>query len=144
MKKFSLVALFFLTVNSAYSQWYGGISPQVYYDPCVQASIRAAQSSNWVMQQQQMIMQQQQMMINNGWYSAPSNNQNTKSNISEVRSSKTRTKKTCELCDGKGWIPETKGVSSYGQTKWCRSCDKKVESNHYHATCPSCKGEGRW
>ncbi len=141
MKKYLLIALFVIISNNAFSQWYGGVSPQVYYDPCVQAAIQAAQSSNWVMQNNQMIMQQQQMMINNGWYSTPSYNQNS-TQSTESRSS--RKQKVCGACGGKGWIPETKGVASYGQTKWCSRCEKEVPSNHYHATCPSCNGTGKW
>ena len=56
----------------------------------------------------------------------------------------TRSPQTCGACGGKGWIPETKGVASFGLDKWCNECNKKVETNHYHATCPSCKGKGVW
>ena len=56
----------------------------------------------------------------------------------------TRAPKTCGACGGKGWIPETKGVASFGLDKWCNECNKNVGSNHYHATCPSCNGKGVW
>lgn len=53
-----------------------------------------------------------------------------------------RTPQTCGTCDGRGWIPETKGVASFGLAdKWCSECNSKVAANHYHATCPSCKGK---
>lgn len=55
-----------------------------------------------------------------------------------------RDKKECTACDGKGWIPSTRGVASFGQEKWCHECGKYVEASHYHETCPSCKGEGEW
>lgn len=55
-----------------------------------------------------------------------------------------RDKKECKACDGKGWIPSTRGVASFGQEKWCHECGKNVEASHYHETCPSCKGEGEW
>lgn len=55
-----------------------------------------------------------------------------------------RDKKECKACDGKGWIPSTRGVASFGQEKWCHECGKYVEASHYHETCPSCKGEGEW
>lgn len=139
MKKYLFTTLFISTTVSTSAQWYG-FSPQIYNDPCVQSSINAAQSSNWVMQSNQAIMQQQQTMINNGWYSSP-NNSNKNSTTS--RRPPRREKRTCGTCDGKGWIPETKGVASFGQTKWCNRCDKKVSSSHYHATCPSCKGNGK-
>lgn len=138
-----MAMLFVVMLNSASAQWgYGYYNPNVMMDPCVQSSIRAAQSSNWVMQQNQVIMQQQQMMMNNGWYSTPSYPNTYSNEAGTVRPS--RKKKTCGACDGNGWIPETKGVASYGLNKWCEDCDKKVPSNHYHATCPSCKGEGEW
>lgn len=142
MKKNLLVTLFILMVSPTFAQWYG-VSPQVYYDPCVQAAIRAAQSSNRIMQTNQMIMQQQQMMMNNGWYTTPTYNQNNNSSNTYQQRRK-REKRVCGSCDGKGWVPETKGVPSFGQTKWCSTCDKKVPSSHYHATCPSCKGTGKW
>lgn len=141
MRKLLLISFLFVA-NYTFAQWYGGYPANVMMDPCVQAAIGAAQSSNWVMQNNQIIMQQQQMMMNNGWYSVPSYNQSSQSNVSESRS--TRTKRVCGLCDGKGWVSETKGVPSFGQTKWCDRCDKKVSAAHYHATCPSCKGAGEW
>lgn len=54
-----------------------------------------------------------------------------------------RTKEKCTLCDGKGTVVSTKGVS-LGMEKWCSECEKQVPSNHHHETCPSCKGEGEW
>lgn len=55
-----------------------------------------------------------------------------------------RTLRTCQRCDGKRTIVETKGVSSFGLDKWCSECNKKVSANHYHTSCPSCKGTGVW
>lgn len=60
-------------------------------------------------------------------------------------SSASRSAKTCGLCGGKGWVAETKGVPDFGLSdKWCDGCNKRVPANHYHTTCPSCKGKGKW
>ena len=57
----------------------------------------------------------------------------------------TREKRTCGACDGKGWISSTRGVTSLGQNnKWCSECNKRVPANHYHESCPSCNGKGKW
>ena len=67
---------------------------------------------------------------------------NTNSNSTASQRSE-RTKKECRLCDGKGTVVSTKGVS-FGMEKWCSECGKRVPTNHHHETCPSCKGEGKW
>ena len=71
---------------------------------------------------------------------APSSNTSSNNGTSH----QSRTPKTCGLCEGKGWIAETKGVASFGDEKWCSECNKTVPANHYHVTCPSCKGAGEW
>lgn len=64
--------------------------------------------------------------------------------IGETSTPRVREKKHCNLCDGTGWIVETKGVASFGLDKYCSECGKTVPANHYHTKCPSCKGEGQW
>lgn len=63
-------------------------------------------------------------------------------NTSSPKANTSRTLGTCRLCDGKGTIVETKGVASFGLDKWCGECNKNVSANHYHTSCPSCKGRG--
>lgn len=57
-----------------------------------------------------------------------------------------RQMRTCGLCQGKGWVDTDEGVSDYGSTnkKWCSGCNKYVYLNHYHKSCPSCNGKGKW
>ncbi len=50
----------------------------------------------------------------------------------------------CGLCGGSGRVATTDGVPSFGNTKYCSECGKTVPDNHYHTTCPSCKGKGWW
>lgn len=50
----------------------------------------------------------------------------------------------CGLCGGSGRVATTDGVTSFGKTKYCSECGKTVPDNHYHTTCPSCKGKGWW
>ena len=69
-------------------------------------------------------------------------NSNSTSNSSS-NSSNQKTHK-CGLCGGSGRVSETKGVPSFGNTKYCSECGKTVPGNHYHTTCPSCKGKGWW
>ena len=65
------------------------------------------------------------------------------SSTASKSSSTTKTHK-CGLCGGTGRVSETKGVPSFGNTKYCKECGKTVADNHYHTTCPSCKGKGSW
>lgn len=80
------------------------------------------------------------------YYSGSSNNTSSGSSTTSTPPTSTRTPKQCGLCDGKGWTPTTKGVSNFGldDKKWCSGCGKNVPINHYHETCPSCKGKGVW
>lgn len=128
---------------SAQQSYSGNYNAQVYSDPCVQASIGVAQSSNVVMQANQAIMQQNQTAIDNGWFYTPTTTTTYDEGMNNPSSSG-RQKKSCGACDGKGWIPETKGVASFGYNKWCAECQKTVSGSHYHATCPSCKGASEW
>ena len=80
---------------------------------------------------------------NNNNYNGNSENINYNNNSTST-SRTVRTSKKCNACDGKGWIPSTRGVASFGNEKWCSECQKKVPSSHYHETCPSCKGKGEW
>lgn len=90
---------------------------------------------------------------NTSFYSTPSSytyssgsSYSSSSSSTNTSTTSTRTPKTCGLCDGKGWTPTTKGVSTFGsnEKKWCSGCGKNVPINHYHETCPSCKGKGVW
>ena len=115
---------------------------------------------NQMMQQAQQSWNNYQVNYSNLWNSIPnidysampmpvldgtSTSIETSVGISDSNTHSTRTPKTCGACDGKGWIPETKGVASFGlDDKWCSECNKQVAANHYHATCPSCKGKGVW
>lgn len=70
---------------------------------------------------------------------------NSGNSVEKSSSGYTRSQKVCGTCDGKGWIPSTRGVASLGQSeKWCPECKKMVPANHYHETCPSCNGKGKW
>ena len=80
---------------------------------------------------------------NNNNYNNSIENGVNQNKSTTIRSSG-RSPQKCGACDGKGWIPSTRGVSSFGQDKWCSECRKKVPANHYHETCPSCKGNGTW
>lgn len=57
--------------------------------------------------------------------------------------SPTRQKKTCSLCNGRGWIAGAK-TPTYGNmgTKWCSDCGRDVPLSHSHDSCPSCRGLG--
>src|SRR5574344_1081163 len=52
-------------------------------------------------------------------------------------------KKTCTLCNGKGWISGSH-TPTYGATgtHWCNKCNRKVNASHSHDRCPSCGGLG--
>ena len=80
---------------------------------------------------------------NNNNYNNSTENGGNQNNSTTIQSSG-RTPQKCGACDGKGWIPSTSGVASFGQDKWCSECRKKVPASHYHETCPSCKGKGVW
>ena len=67
----------------------------------------------------------------------------TPSSTSSGATSHTRVAKTCAACSGTGRIIEYK-TASFGLEKYCAECKKTVPSNHYHVTCPSCKGQGKW
>ncbi|MBE6182523.1 MAG: hypothetical protein E7148_07510 [Rikenellaceae bacterium] len=154
MKKLILVLFYLGLTFSVSAQWgYGGYgsysSPNVMMDPCVQAAMATAASTASVnqncMQMQQAMMQMQQAAIANGWnYQAPMPSPPSYNNSSSSTSSHKRSSRTCGLCGGSGQITTTKGVASFGNKKWCSKCNKHVPANHYHTTCPSCKGKGSW
>lgn len=58
----------------------------------------------------------------------------------------TRTPRVCGLCNGRGTVGTEEGVSNYGsdKKKWCADCGRYVYLNHWHKTCPSCNGRGKW
>lgn len=96
MKKILLLAILAIAMTKANAQYYNNVSPQVMYDPCVQASIAAANSSNWVMQNNYNIMQQQQWMMQNGYY-----------NTHQRTGRYVETRETCDNCNGEGFIYRT-------------------------------------
>ena len=51
---------------------------------------------------------------------------------------------TCKLCEGTGWIPNSK-IATMGLTfkKYCNTCKKYVDGSHGHDPCPSCQGKGK-
>ena len=117
-KKFLLATICLFLANVASAQWYGGYSPNVMYDPCVQAAIAVANSyNNTVQPGWNVVMQQQQTMINNGWY-CPNNI--TYETVKEscdncddgyiyskqyMGGGETRTvKRCCGICHGKGYV----------------------------------------
>ena len=139
MKKIIMLLSLVCIANLVFAQW-GYYCPPP--NPYAAAAAAAAQ------------MQQQ---MQNGWNNFNSNTWGNSTpmpvvvpdNSSSTSSSSTsneykRTKKTCRACNGKGWVPETKGVPSFGNSKWCSDCGREVPSSHYHATCPSCNGAGKW
>lgn len=92
MKKILLLAILAIAMTKVNAQWYYNLPPQVMNDPCVQASIAVANSTNRIMQYDMMIMQQQQIMMQNGWYYPQ---QNTGRYI--------ETKEGCDNCSGNGY-----------------------------------------
>lgn len=52
-------------------------------------------------------------------------------------------RKTCSMCNGKGWIQGSK-TPTYGNmgTYWCDKCHMEVTMSHSHDRCPSCGGSG--
>jgi hypothetical protein len=54
-----------------------------------------------------------------------------------------KTKGTCSMCGGKGWIAGNK-APTYGitGTHWCSECGRDVTGSHSHDQCPSCGGTG--
>lgn len=65
---------------------------------------------------------------------------------SSASQSTARKQHKCGLCGGKGWIGTDEGVTDFGSgnKKWCKDCNKYVYMNHYHKSCPSCGGKGKW
>lgn len=61
-------------------------------------------------------------------------------------SSSTLVTKTCGYCNGRGWVPTDEGVATFGNNnkKWCQECREYVYMNHWHKTCPNCKGKGTY
>lgn len=75
-----------------------------------------------------------------------SNSGGNNNNSTTTPSTYSRQPRTCGLCGGKGWVDTDEGVSDFGSNnkKWCDGCQKWVYMNHYHKSCPSCKGKGKW
>lgn len=74
----------------------------------------------------------------------PSFNDSENTSSSSESTYTPRTPKKCGLCNGKGRIATTQGVTSFGKEKWCSECNKMVIDSHHHEVCPSCKGKGEW
>lgn len=136
-----------LTASAQWGWYYPSYPSYPTYsnDPCVQASIRVAQSSNWVNQNWQMINNQTQMLNNSGLYGNNTYYQQTQYDSEQNQSNySSRTPKTCGLCNGKGTIAKSGTTFGLSGTKWCGECGKEVSVGHYHENCPSCNGAGKW
>lgn len=126
MKKNLLLLLFVLIANSAYSQWFGGswgygwYSPQVYYDPCVQATIRTAQATQWVNGQ---MMQQQQWMYNNGYSNGYYNNPTYSSQTNRRSSNTNYSSRSSRTNNGRSYVYNCcSSVATFGQEPRYHKC----------------------
>ena len=108
MKKYILLLVIsVIGFTKGFSQYYYnpyntynyGISTQVFFDPCVQATIRSVQVANQINQQ---IYQYQMNLIQNGYYNYNQNIYNT-SNSNNYEHIKRTTYVTCDKCNGKGY-----------------------------------------
>lgn len=108
MKKYILLlAISVVGFTKGFSQYYYNpyctynyeIYAQVFFEPCVQATIRSAQIANQIDQQ---IYQYQMNLIQNGFYNQ---NQNTYStfNSNNLEQMTRTTYVTCDNCKGKGY-----------------------------------------
>lgn len=83
---------------------------------------------------------------NTSSYSTPSTSYSSASSSSSSygssSSTTTYTEVACGTCSGTGKIVKT-DVPTFGldKTKYCSDCGKNVGLDHYHATCPVCKGK---
>lgn len=82
--------------------------------------------------------------VQNGIYLGGTSGSSSTSSSSTTTSSTTTKTHKCGLCGGTGRMTETKGVPSFGNTKYCKECGKTVPDNHYHTKCVSCDGKGWW
>ncbi len=163
-----LVGISFSAKAQYYGGYYGGGG---YYTNQVEQQLYQLQMMNQQMQMQNMQMQMQAQQAPWNQPTTPAQMQQIQQNLQEQfareaqnainstpqpyyehssshnsSSTRSRSTRTCGACDGKGWIPNNTRVPSFGssQTKWCSDCNKTVPINHYHETCPSCKGKGEW
>ncbi len=52
-----------------------------------------------------------------------------------------RSRGTCSMCGGKGWIRGSKSVTYDSSTPvYCETCDGYFPPSHSHEACPSCSG----
>jgi RecJ-like exonuclease len=52
---------------------------------------------------------------------------------------------TCSFCHGTGTNPNPSYAPTYGTEqgeKYCSICERNVSENHYHTSCPMCRGTG--
>lgn len=150
MKKLFFLAILICCTVKGFSQYYYNYNP--YLNP-----YNYIQSYNAYMQQAQenyrlaqIRSQQIQEGLRNGTIVVQSNgntcthnNSQTTNNTSNTRQNQSQPR-LCGQCNGKGWVVDY--VAGYGTQKlvWCNQCGKKMMSNHYHKTCPGCKGKGQW
>ncbi len=85
-------------------------------------------------QQQQMYQQQQQQ------YQQQQQQQSQQQN--STSSSSSAGQHICKLCNGTGLMIKN-DATDFGE-KWCETCRTRVPGSHYHNTCVSCGGKGRW
>ena len=149
MKKLFFLAILICCTVKGFSQYYYNYNP--YLNP-----YNYMQSYNAYMQQVQeqnrqawIRSQQIQEGLRNGTIQVQTNsnyqnNSNNNYQNNNTSSTQQRHQRQCKQCDGKGWVVDY--VSGYGTQKstWCNQCGKKMMSNHYHKTCPGCKGKGQW
>lgn len=112
MKKyFLLLAISVIGFTKGFAQYYYNpynsynyaISAQVFYDPCVQATIRSAQTANQIYQQS---YQYQMNLIQNGFYNQNQNAYSTSSR-NDSRQIKRTTYVECDNCNGRGYNTRT-------------------------------------
>ncbi len=138
MKKIIILLSFVCASNLVFAQW--GCPPPNPYEFARQMQAIYNQSFQSIWQNSNANMPASPWI-----YPAPVNGTNDyPSNSTESNQRNyTREKKTCGLCHGTGRYYKSDAVD-FGYRKWCDECGKEVSGGHYHTTCPSCKGAGKW
>ncbi|RHH07885.1 hypothetical protein DW228_18300 [Bacteroides fragilis] len=124
-------------INVAYSTDLGSamiISGCLTGARAMQAVLHAKAASNGHEGAKLMLQVQSSMYGGGNMYTTPTNDNSNGSYTA---------KKTCTLCNGKGWIAGSK-TPTYGNngTHWCNECGRNVNASHSHDRCPSCAGRG--
>lgn len=100
-------------------------------------------NNNYLLDPNYAVWQVQNGIYLGGTSGSSSTSSSTSSSSTSTSSTTTKTHK-CGVCGGTGRMTETKGVPSFGNTKYCNECGKTVPDNHYHTKCTSCDGKGWW